>query len=277
MKLYISVDMEGATGIVNPSQVRAGSSEYAFGCRMQEHDLLAAIDGALKGGAKEIIVNDAHSRMINLDINSIPEGVRLTSGSPKELGMMEGIDGCDAAFFMCYHAMAGTEKAILDHTVDPETAHRVRLNGRECGELGLNAALCSSLDIPVIFSTGDMALCREAEAFLGSEVTTVPVKTGRGQFCGDILPPVETWKKIRQGAMDALKVFSDGSRPSYNPGLPFELEITFQFSSQCDAVSTVPGSIRTDGRTLAFRGDSFRDMRRWISIALDLAETVEKW
>jgi len=277
LKLYISVDMEGATGIVNPSQVRAGSPEYALGCRMQEHDLLAAIDGAVKGGATEIVVNDAHSRMINLDINSIPGGIRLTSGSPKKLGMMEGIDGCDAAFFICYHAMAGTRAAILDHTVDPGTAHRVRLNGRECGELGLNAALCSSLDIPVIFATGDMALCREAEAFLGKDVTTVSVKTGRGQFCGDLVPPDETAEMIRLGAMMALEDFSKGNRPCYDPGSPFELEITFQFSSQCDAVSTVPGSIRTGGRTLAFRGNSFKDMRRWISIALDLAETVEKW
>lgn len=276
MKLYISVDMEGATGIVNPLQVKAGTPEYEFGRKMQEHDLLAALEGSRKAGVTEILVNDAHSRMINLDVRALPRGVELISGSPKELGMMEGIDGCDAAFFIGYHAMAGTQGAILDHTVDT-VAHRIRLNGRECGELGLNAAVCSHFDVPVIFVTGDKPFCSEAENFLGEKVVTALVKSGRGQFSGDLLSPEETGEKIRMGAMEAIRLFNDGNRPFYKPELPFELEITFQLSSQCDAVSAIPCCVRTDGRTLLFRGNSFRDMRRWVSVALDMAECTEKW
>lgn len=268
--------MEGATGVVNPSQVTAGATEYEFGRKMQEHDLIAAIEGAREAGVKEVIVNDAHSRMINLDIRALPKGTELISGSPKELGMMEGIFGCDAAFFIGYHAMAGTSEAILDHTVDP-VAHKVRLNGRECGELGLNAALCSHFDVPVIFTTGDRRFCSEAEDFLGKTVITAFVKTGRGQFCGDLLSPQETGEKIRLGAMEAVKRFEEGNRPFFKPDLPFELEITFQLSSQCDAVSVIPGCVRKGGRTVTFTGNNFRDMRRWISVALDMAETVEKW
>ena len=276
MKLYLSVDMEGATGIVNPSQVKAGSPEYSFGRKMQEHDLLAAVAGAKDAGVTEIIINDAHSRMINLDVSSIPRGMELISGSPKELGMMEGVSGCDAAFFIGYHAMAGTAGAILDHTVDI-SAHSIKLNGRKCGELGLNAALCSDFGVPVIFATGDRALCTEAEEFLGEKVITAFVKTGRGQFCGNLLSPEETWEKIRLGAMEAVKLFYEGNQPFFKPDLPYELEISFQLSSQCDAVAVIPDCIRKDGRTVVFRGDKFREMRRWVSVALDLAESVEKW
>ncbi|SMG31325.1 M55 family metallopeptidase [Dethiosulfovibrio salsuginis] len=96
MKIYMSVDMEGATGIVRSEQVRNSDVEYGYGRAMQTHDLLAAIEGAFDGGAEEIIVNDAHDRMINLSPESMPgsEGrLRIISGNPKQLGMMEGMRG----------------------------------------------------------------------------------------------------------------------------------------------------------------------------------------
>ncbi|MDR3355284.1 MAG: M55 family metallopeptidase, partial [Synergistaceae bacterium] len=118
MKVFISADMEGATGVVRESQTDHADREYAFGCRMQLHDVKAVTEGALEAGADEVIVNDSHWRMINIDIGEMgfDSRVRLLSGSSKELCMTEGLEGADAAFFVGYHAKAGTAKAILDHT-----------------------------------------------------------------------------------------------------------------------------------------------------------------
>ena len=82
MRIFISADMEGATGVTSIAQCDSRRPEYAFGCRMQQRDVLAAVRGALDGGADEVIVNDAHSHMTNLDIGEWPKGARLTSGSP---------------------------------------------------------------------------------------------------------------------------------------------------------------------------------------------------
>ena len=77
MKIYVSLDMEGATGIVSPEHVRPGSQEYPFGRAMQAHDLAAVLEGLAEEGVSEVLVNDSHWSMTNLDIRPLPSGTRL--------------------------------------------------------------------------------------------------------------------------------------------------------------------------------------------------------
>ena len=148
MKIYISADMEGATGVTDVWQTSNNRPEYAFGCKMQLHDVRAAIEGAFAGGADEVLVNDAHGRKINLDINGLGTKVRLLSGTPKPLGMMEGSEGADGVFFIGYHAMAGSPIAVLDHTISGATVFSISLNGEEIGEMGLKDSL-SAIEIKI--------------------------------------------------------------------------------------------------------------------------------
>ncbi|NLI96349.1 MAG: M55 family metallopeptidase, partial [Synergistaceae bacterium] len=176
MKIYVSLDMEGATGIFSPEQVTPKGPEYAFGRAMQAHDLQAVLEGLEEEGVRDVLVNDSHWNMTNLDLRDLPSGVRLISGYPKPLSMVEGVQGFDAAFFLCTHAMAGTEKAVLDHTLSGSTVYEVRLNGLRVGETGINAALCGFLGVPVALVTGDLAACWEAESLLGEGLVTCGVK-----------------------------------------------------------------------------------------------------
>jgi len=276
MKIYISVDMEGATGIVHPDQVTAGKEEYSFGRAMQMHDLMAAVEGAKKGGATEIIVNDAHSRMINLDPRGTDPDITLISGSPKELGMMEGVEGAVGVFFLAYHAMTGTQGAVLDHSLST-AAYEMRLNGKPVGETGLNAAICSSCGIPVILVTGDSAVCQEAEDLFEGKIITCPVKQGRGQFCADLLSPEETARKISLGAREAVQGLKKDLFSVPKLETPYRLDITFQYTSQCDACAVIPCCRRTGGRTVTFKGEDLMEMRRWASVAMDLAESMPRW
>lgn len=276
MKIYISVDMEGATGVVHPDQVTPGKEAYSFGRAMQMHDLLAAVEGAKIAGATEIIVNDAHDRMTNLDIRELDVDITLISGSPKKLGMMEGLEGSDGVFFIAYHAMAGTPEAVLDHSLSTST-FEIRLNGKPAGEVGLNAALCTHYGIPVILVTGDQAVCTEAELLFEDRVITCPVKKGRGQFCADLLSTAETGKKISLGSREAVMGLQKGLFSAVEVTVPYRLDITFQYTSQCDSCATIPCCERTGGRTVTFRGDDLVEMRRWASVALDLADTIPKW
>jgi len=275
MKIYISTDMEGATGIVRPEQVTAGEEEYSFGREMQLNDLQAAAEGAFKGGASEVRAGDSHSRMINLAISQMDERIRLVSGSPRHMGMIEGIEDCDGAFFVAYHAMAGTRSAVLDHTIST-VVHSLRINGSHCGELALNAAVCSYYDIPVALITGDEAVCTEGEEFF-QKVVTVPVKSGRSQFSAVLINPKETFCKISMGAQEAIRLISNGEAKTPLFELPYRLEITFQLTSQCDAASVMTSSRRLNGRTVCFEGNDLLDMRRQASAAIDLAETVPCW
>ncbi len=276
MKIHVSVDMEGATGIVSSLHVRADAPvEYAFGCTMQLHDLQAVIEGALEGGATEILVNDSHARMINVDVSQLPANVRLISGTPKALGMIEGTDGCDGVFFVGYHAMAGTLHAVLDHTVSGSTIFNAKLNGMPVGETGLNAAVCAEKSIPVALVTGDKAVCREAENLLGKEIVTCAVKEGRSNSCAKLLPPSATFPLLKDAAKRAVETLRAGKAPIMNITHPYSLELTFKHTRQCDEVSYTPGVTRIDGRTVRMDGNSMEEMRRWMGIATSLAASIK--
>ncbi|MEA3285018.1 MAG: M55 family metallopeptidase [Synergistota bacterium] len=278
MKIYMSVDMEGATGVVRSEQTKASRDEYRFGQTMQTHDLKAAIEGALEGGAREILVNDSHDGMINIspsDLSGYGGQVRIISGSPKKLGMMEGVEDCNGAFFLCYHAMAGTVRAILDHTISGRAVYGVRLNGKEVGEIGLNAAVCSEHSIPVLLVTGDTATCEEARSTLGQQALTCSVKRGIGHSSADCLPPDETFEIIRKGAFEAAKSLKDGEagKNEISRGA-FQLDISFHYTSQADNAATIPGTTRVDGRTVRIEGTGMDLMRRWAGSLISLGGSV---
>ena len=275
VRIYVSADMEGATGVVSALQTRSDHpAEYAFGCKMEFHDVMAVIEGAIEGGAKEILVNDSHARMINLDISGLPENVRLLSGTPKALGMVEGVEGYDGAFFTAYHAMSGTPLAVLDHTVSGATLYDVRLNGRLVGETGINGAVCAAFGVPVALVTGDAAVCREASGLLGENLVTCSVKEAHGNASADCFPPSRTRNLLREAAREATLRIASKRAPVQKISLPYELELTFKYSRQCDVVSYVPGVERIDGRTVRMRDSDMVEMRRWINVATGLAGAV---
>jgi len=271
MKIYVSLDMEGATGIVSPEQVRPNSPEYPFGRAMQAHDLKAVLEGLQEEGIRDVLVNDSHWDMTNLDLRDLPPGVRLISGYPKPLSMVEGVQGYDAAFFLCTHAMAGTEKAVLDHTLSGSTVYEVRLNGMRVGETGINAALCGFLGVPVALVTGDLAACWEAESLLGEGLVTCGVKEGHGRHSAELLSPSETAALLREAARTAVKRVAEGRSPKLILQAPFVMDLTFQRTIQADAAAYAPGSYRLSGRTLRYESRDLLDARRWLCAALDLA------
>ena len=266
MRIFISADMEGATGVVHGVQTQHAEKEYAFGCKMQLHDVRAVVEGALEAGAYEILINDSHGRMLNLDISEMgfDSRVRLLTGSPKTLSMMQGFEPADAAFFVGYHAKAGTARAILDHTVSGATVYSVFLNGKEVGETGLNAAVCAQKKIPLALVTGDAAVCAEAQELIGERLVTACVKEAHGRMAADCLLPEESAKVLKAAAMEAVERIRAKKSSCMEIGDgKFDLRLTFHNSAQCDQASRIPGTERLDGRTLRVTGPNMVTMMRW--------------
>ncbi len=275
MKIYISSDMEGSTGIVSPEQVKFGQQGYAFGSRMQLHDTLAAVRAALSWGADSVTVNDSHDRMINLDPSMFPSGVSLISGTPKILGMVEGVTDHDAAIFMGYHAMAGTEKAVLDHTYHSKVVYGLKVNGIRLGETGLNALFCGALGVPVAMVAGDTAVCLEASSLLGGTLVTCALKDGLGRNSALTKTPDETSDLISEAVKKALDAASSGRSPVLRMEAPFRAELSFHTTAQADAAGMVPGSERISGRTMVFSTEDIFEIRRWYSSSIDCASMAE--
>lgn len=247
-RIFISIDMEGISGIVDWSEVNHQQSEYGFARKLMVGDLNSAIEGALESGVEEIVVSDAHGRMRNLRPEDVHESAYLVRGSPKPNSMMEGIDeDFDAAMYIGYHSMKGTENGIMCHTISGSAIDGIWVNGRETGEFGLNSALAGRYGVPSVFLAGDAAAAKEAEDFVEG-ITTATVKWAVGRYAAKCLHPKESGKLIKTRVKKAL------SSPFPAPrvvGEPVEVKLRFVTSTMCDVVSLMPCFERVEGRTMA--------------------------
>ncbi|MEV4085985.1 M55 family metallopeptidase, partial [Nonomuraea fuscirosea] len=204
MKVYLSVDMEGVTGLTDPEEMHAGKRGYERGCELMTADANAAIEGAFAAGADEVLVNDAHGSTKNLRIDLLDPRSSLIRGPGKAQRMAQGLDGTfGAACFVGYHARAGVPDGVLNHTWMGKEIQNVYLNGELCGETRLVAACAGFHGVPVVLVTGDEAVGEEARELLG-DVETVAVKRGIDKFSAELLPPVVTQARIREAASRAL-------------------------------------------------------------------------
>jgi len=270
LKVFISVDMEGISGIVHSDQITSGTAEYAAGRKWMAEDVNAAVEGALEAGATEVVVNDSHGSMRNIDPDDLDFRAILISGSPKPLSMMQGIDASFAAcLFIGYHAKAGTEDAILDHTISSSVVRAIRVNGAEMPELGLNAAIAGYYGVPVVLVSGDIAVCRQAGEVLGKDVVTVAVKEAYGRLAAKLVPMGEARRLIKAGVKEALGKF--GRVKPFKIAPPFNYELVYHVSAQADMAAMLTEVKRVDARTVAFTADDFilgfRKLRALIALA----------
>ncbi|MCZ9337673.1 M55 family metallopeptidase, partial [Streptomyces sp. TRM76130] len=60
MRIFISVDMEGITGLVDSDDAQPAGRDCERGRLLMAEDANAAVRGAVRAGATDIVVNDAH-------------------------------------------------------------------------------------------------------------------------------------------------------------------------------------------------------------------------
>lgn len=250
MKIYISSDMEGTSGIVHSDQTDPSHPEYQHFRKTMLAEVNAAIEGALKGGAQQILVNDSHWNMRNLLIEDLNPAAVLLSGAPKPYSMMAGIDKTfDAVFFTGYHARAGSEFANIDHTYNgPDIVQGVWLNGVEVGESGLNAALAGYFGVPVVLLTGDQTACAQAKELLGADLETVTVKEATGRVSAKNLHPTQVHALIRDAAERA--VAARQKRAPFVVKPPVTLRLALTRSTQAERCLLMPNVTRVAPRVV---------------------------
>lgn len=267
MRVYISVDMEGITGVVNQTQTTPGERDYERFRRIMTREANAAIEGAVDGGATDLLVNDAHGPMTNLLIEDLHPAARLLSGRPKPDQMMQGIGpGWDAAFFIGYHSRHGTRASVLDHTWSSATIIHAELNGRPVCEGDLNAGLAGEYGVPVALVTGDETYCRQQQELLGEDLPVVAVKRSLGRFAAESLPLAEAHRRIREAATRALAT----PRQPFRFAAPYRLVLTFNHAGRADHAALLPGSERVDGLRVAYTTGDYREMLQARSALLTL-------
>ncbi len=263
MKIYISVDIEGATGIASFSQCSRPDSahyDYPFARRMLTGDVNAAIRGARAGGATEVVVKDSHATCKNLLIDELEPGTQLISGmGAGTLGMMEGIDSSfSASMLVGYHAMAGGF-GMMEHAL-VGGLHRLAINGEAVGEIAVSAVIAGAFGVPTVFVSSDQGGCDEAIACLPGRVQTFATKRGFGYALGQLLSPSVTIPGIEEAARQA--VLNAATTKPYAIGGPVKMSVAFRTSPEADMAATLIGVSRTDAYTVEFSADSFLEAHR---------------
>lgn len=253
MKVWISVDMEGIGGIVDRTQLLPGLLNFDRSRPYMIGEMKTAVRAAWEAGATAVVVNDSHDGMLTLtwhEMADLPQETVLISGTGKRYSMGEGIVGSDVALFVGYHAMAGTAKAVMDHTYAGDI-YRVRLNGREVGETGLNAHLAGYFGIPVGLVAGDQSLAHEARALL-PDAEMVITKEATGRQSARLFSPAVVQERLDAGVRRALQrtASGQGQKPLQASG-PMEIEVGFMTTHAADLANLMPETERVDGRTVA--------------------------
>ncbi len=256
MKILVAADMEGITGVTNWDQVDPNHAEYGRCRRLMTGDVNAAVRGVCDAGVEEILVTDGHERGVNIILDELDPCARLVRGDYSPLAMVQGIDqGIDGVIFVGYHARAGSQNAILDHTWSSRRVANLWLNDYLVGEYGLNGAVAGHFNAPVIMLTGDQTTCDQATELLGP-IETVVVKTALSRMAAICLPPQVTEELIQKAAIRAVKRLQAGEAPKpFVVAPPVRVTIDFNSSDQADQATLLPGSKRVDGRRLTFTSE----------------------
>jgi D-amino peptidase len=255
MKILISADMDGITGVTNWDQVTPGHPEYQRFRRLMTSDVNAAVRGAFAGGADDVVVSDAHENGSNILIEELDTRARLNSGSPSPLSMMQGIDqGVDGVFFIGYHARRGSSPAVLDHTWSDICVVGLWINDEAAGEYTLNAALAGHFGVPVLLATGDQTACDQMRGQLGA-LETVVVKQATGRYAAECLPPEVTARNIESAARVVVQRSSQKAAPvPYVAKTPVRLTVELVSADMADRAMLLPGANRS-GVRVSFTAD----------------------
>ena len=256
MKVFISVDMEGISGVVDGSQTGRDKAEYATGRALMVADVNATIDGILEAApGAEIVVSDAHGGMRNIEPEALNKAALLVRGTPKPLTQMAGIDGSfDAVLFVGYHAKKGTEHGVLSHTISGRTIESVTINGMEVGETAINAGIAGHFGVPVVFLAGDQAVAREAKE-INAGIEVAVVKEAIGRTSAKCLHPDVARALIKENVAKALK--GGVKVKPFVFEAPVGIVVRFTNSRIGDAVEFMPSAERLDGKGIRFVQDDF--------------------
>jgi D-amino peptidase len=210
-KVYISVDLEGISGVNGDDQTGPGGAEYGRARKLMAEDANAAIRGAFDGGATDVLLNDSHGGQRNLLPEDLDPRARLISHSFKRFGMMEGLDETfDAVVFVGYHAKADAPRGLFAHT-GSGVVRDLQVNGRSVGEGGMNAALAAWYGVPVVAVSGDDAAVEEVKAIVPG-IRGVVVKRAINVRAVELRPLADARRDIQAGVRDGVQASKKPAR-----------------------------------------------------------------
>ena len=261
MKLYISADIEGTTGITRWDETHSGGAGYPYFSEQMSLEVAAACEGAICAGCDDILVKDAHGSACNIIPRLLPEDVRIFRGWIKNpMCMVTNLDeSFDGIFFTGYHSAAGMDTNPLSHTMETSNNY-VKINGVLASELMINSLTAASFGVPVRLVTGDKGLCDWIKS-VNPNIETVAVSEGFG-YGSLSIHPNKAIRLIREAAERAAK------KPAADCMFPmpehFDVEVCFKEHGKARKAASFPGVVQTGPATVSYHSDVYYDVMRML-------------
>lgn len=273
MKLFLSVDMEGISGIVDNTYINPDTgNNYQRGRQFMTDDANAVIEAALEWGVKEIVVADSHNTMNNILWESLHPKARLLAGSPRDYSMVQGLDDSfDAAMFIGYHTRQGVP-GVLSHTMSG-VIRNLYINGRVMGEFGFNAVYAGLYQVPVIMVSGDNRIAEEARELIPG-ISTAVVKQAVSRTSALCLSREDATAELKQKTKEALSNLQQIE--PLKTEKPLEMAIQFSHAGQAEMAAIVPGTrYESETGTVYYNAADQHDLYKTMRAMINLAAGVE--
>lgn len=282
MKVFIAVDMEGATGVVHSDQLMPEGSGYAAAQRMLTADVNAVVAGVLAVEPRaSFVIGDGHAAMRNVLLDGIAREARVVVGSAnpanKPLCQLEGITpDTNMLLLVGYHAKAGTPRGLLAHTFIGSLVHEFCINNEPVGEVEINATIAGSMGIPVGLITGNSDLSAEVARFAPLDIF-MSTKEVLGPTAAICLPPLQTQVLLSEAASKAVRRLQRGELKPHVVRCPLTMSVTTHRREQAERAIEAGGVDRVNDRTFAATGNDAAAVFRivWRAMTKALEETPQ--
>jgi D-amino peptidase len=260
MKIYVVCDLEGVAGVIDHRQqcqwdvAKGWYAPYlAQARRLATLELNALVEGALQGGATEVVAWDGHGNFPGgLDVELLHPECKLVMGAGD--GGPAGLDASFGGLFQLgLHAMDGAQCAVMAHSFDGSLVG-YWVNEMRVGEIWMNYYTAGLSNVPFVFLSGDRAAAEEAQALV-PDVEVAIVKEGLAERAGGLsvlpalsLSPQKAQAVIRAAASRAMAKI--GSIMPYRLEPPYKLRAQFKAERFAEQRAGQPNVKRLDDVTV---------------------------
>jgi D-amino peptidase len=252
MKAFISVDMEGMPYVVIPGHLGLKGTLYSEARKIATKVTLTVAEELNKNGFEEIVVADSHGPMVNLLVEDLPEYVEIVRGFPRPVSMVAGVEGCEIALFLGYHAKFGTSKSTFDHTYSGGSINKVKVNGVEVSEFLLNAYAAGDYKVPVVLVAGEAQLLKDDVKKYAPWAETVALKHSFSRLSARSFSLARIEKELKEATKRAASNFKQKAVKPLMAEKPVKMEVTFLTSHFADAAELLPIIKRVDGLNVEY-------------------------
>lgn len=268
-RIYVVVDMEGATSVFSDEEVSPGHHAYDEARKQLLAEVNAAVEGAFAGGADEVYIHDYHGGLHNFNVNELDDRAGQVRGHGMPNLHLPGVEEgfCGLVVLAAHGPRADAETNTWAHVINGGAFESIEMNGINVGETTILAWLAGIFEVPLLFVSGEAGAIEETRQIY-RDIPNVITKQGLHYGAAVSRPIGQVLEDIRETVCEAV---ASGGKV-IKPEEPVEVAITFTSLPRAQSCDLLPECFpHRDGKKVSFSTDDYFTAYRRVIVSLALA------